>query len=290
MLNSEIKKQDAYFSAVKIETSKVKLWIFIRIALAIYFCGFVNYKITNYIIELLFKNSLFDQIAQYFLHACFSFLAILILFPRKLRGELYVKERREFRFGVLLAIGFPLCLIIPTAGLHLYFGANLSLVLPSIVNIISITLLSIAAALEEELVCRFLLFDRLSRVLGVAISVVIQLIFFVVLHYSQPHMSLSRQIMLSVTSLLLVALYRRTRSLLVVMAMHFSYDFFLTIFFGGFLGYTHFVGFVSNTLLGEKYSNYLKLVTATLFIGYLIITTKSAGNKDGNNVHNITQV
>jgi len=56
--------------------------------------------------------------------------------------------------------------------------------------------------------------------------------------------------------------------------MHFSYDFFLTLIFGGFLMKTHFVGFVGSALLGEKYSNYIKLAMAIALIGYLLISSR----------------
>ncbi len=57
-----------------------RLGIFARILVAIYFCGFVNYKITNGIVEQFFKNSFFEDAAQSSIHTLLSFFAILLLF------------------------------------------------------------------------------------------------------------------------------------------------------------------------------------------------------------------
>lgn len=251
-----------------------RLWIFARILAAIYFCGFINYKITNGIVEQVFKNSFFEDAAQSSIHTLLSFFAILLLFPLKLKEELFRYEKNTFRFGILIAVGFPLCIFLPNIILNVYFGANFSLFTPSIENIISLTFLSLAASIEEEVVCRFVLFERLSKVLGVSISFCIQLFFFVALHATGHGVSREKFILLFIASFLLVALYKRTRSLFIVILMHFSYDFFLTLIFGGFLMKTHFVGFVGIALLGEKYSNYIKISMAIVLIGYLLISNK----------------
>ncbi|MFZ6654754.1 lysostaphin resistance A-like protein [Undibacterium sp. TJN19] len=281
MVNTESEeKQSNFFLQLKFEKHKNRIRIFTKILLAIYFCGFVNYKITNGVIFLISKNGFFEETLRAFLHACLAFLVIFFLFPKKLPEELLRRKKNGFRFGMKVAVGFPLCLFLPSAALNLYYGANLSLFIPSTANVISLVLLSLSAAIEEEVVCRFLLFERLSQVFGIVISFAVQLFFFVILHMTEHGMSLTKFILLSITSLLFVVLYKRTQSLLVVMTMHFSYDFFLMLIFGGFLGDTHFVGFIGNALLGEMYSNYIKLVLVIMFIGYLIISNRRINNEE----------
>ena len=108
-------------------------------------------------------------------------------------------------------------------------------------------LLLLAAAMQEELVFRGMIFRLLERTLGSWIAVTLSALAFGVLHLTNPGATLVSTLAITLTAgVIMAAIYLLTRSLWWVIGLHLGWNFFEGPVFGAQIsGHTAYGGFFS---------------------------------------------
>lgn len=115
-------------------------------------------------------------------------------------------------------------------------------------------LLLLAAAIQEELVFRGMIFRLLERALGSWIALIISALAFGILHSMNPGATLVSTLAVTLTSgVVMVAIYLLTRNLWWVIGLHLGWNFFEGPFFGAQIsGHAAYGGFFSASITGQE--------------------------------------
>jgi membrane protease YdiL (CAAX protease family) len=115
-------------------------------------------------------------------------------------------------------------------------------------------LLLLAAAIQEELVFRGMIFRLLERALGSWIAVILSALAFGALHILNPGATLVSTLAITLTAgVIMAAIYLLTRSLWWVIGLHLGWNFFEGPVFGAQVsGHSVYGGFFSASLTGPQ--------------------------------------
>lgn len=106
------------------------------------------------------------------------------------------------------------------------------------------------AAVSEELLCRYLVLDRLGRAIGSPAAFVLQILLFIYLHMFGAPLTLRSMTHIALGATLIGAFYLWTRSLRGAMTLHFCFDVLVGLLFGSSLdGLT-----IYPVIVGDNYS------------------------------------
>lgn len=199
----------------------------VRAFLALYLLGNITYPLSRWLwLDVVRLGPLHAELGASLLGSTLDILAVLIVFPRRLG---FTGAWRHILVGIAIAAGLIGAMVI---------GHLLGMVRWTPHELrgqqwIYLIGFSVRAAVSEELVCRYLVLDRLGRVIGTPAAFLLQILLFVYLHMFGPPISKGTAVWLVIGAVLFGCLYLWRRSLLAVMALHFTYDLLVRLLFGG---------------------------------------------------------
>lgn len=205
-----------------------------RVLLGLYLIGHVTYRLSLWLcLNILQIPPIHAPLGASVLTSLMDLSVVYLLFGRVLLGRLTSGRtcRCAVPLGVLMAIGLVASMIL---------GATFGAVrwIPHDTRDVQWFYLvgfSFHAAVSEELLCRFLVLDRLGQVIGRAPAFVLQILLFVYLHMFGPPLDLRAALHLALGALMIGSFYLWSRSLLGAMALHLAYDVLVSLAFGGSL-------------------------------------------------------
>ncbi|WP_343633476.1 type II CAAX endopeptidase family protein [Roseateles sp.] len=222
----------------------------VRVFLALYLLGNITYPLSRWLwLEVFRLGPLHAELGASFFESALDILAVLLVFPRRLG---FAGSRKHMLVGVAIAAGLTGAMVI---------GHLLGMVRWTPHQLrgqqwIYLIGFSVRAAVSEELVCRYLVLDRLGRVIGTPAAFLLQILLFVYLHMFGPPISKGTAVWLVIGAVLFGSLYLWRRSLLAVMALHFTYDLLVRLSFGsmmdGLIVYPLIVGDNFSKLYGDR--------------------------------------
>jgi membrane protease YdiL (CAAX protease family) len=156
-----------------------------------------------------------------------------LLFGRVLMVRLAAcrPDRRPVPLGVLVAIGIVASMILGA----MFGGVQWTPHDTRDVQWVSLLGYAFHVAVSEELLCRFLVQDRLGRVIGRAAAFALQILLFVYLHRLGSPLDLRAAVHLVLGAVMIGSFYLWGRSLLGAMALHLAYDVLVSLAFGASL-------------------------------------------------------
>lgn len=237
-----------------------------RVLLGLYLVGNVTYRLSQNICQdVLHLNpiheSLVASLLTSFLDLSVTFVIFQSAFLARIKGGR--GWRKSVRLGVLVGAGIVASMLL---------GSTFGLIRWSSHSIGSLQWIyligfSAHAALSEELLCRFLVLDRLGLVIGRVASFLLQILLFVYLHMFGPPLDLRAASHLALGAILLGSFYLWSGSLLGAMALHLTYDVLVSITFGGSLDGLAIRPFV----VGDNFSLLHSHQASTIFMSGLSI-------------------
>lgn len=131
----------------------------------------------------------------------------------------------------------------------------------------------------EELLCRFIILEKYSTLKSKNISIIISSLFFALLHFANPGITLLAFLNLFLFGIILSLVYFKTRDILLLSFIHFGWNYTTGCFIGSnvsgmkFQSFYSYIGGSSNLLDGGKFG--IEGSPITLFGLILIITIYS---------------
>ena len=233
---------------------KWKLAALARTLLGLYLVGNVTYRSSLWFwCEILRLNPIHAPLAGSALKSVLDLLIMSLLFGRAFFGALegYGDRWRAMSKGALTAVGLVAAMLLGTAcGEFTWHAFQMRWL-----QWIYLLGFSWYAAIAEEIVCRFLVLDRLGEVIGRIAAFLLQILVFVYLHMFGPRLNAQIAIHLACGAVLIGAFYLWSRSLLGAMTLHFTYDLLVTPLFGGSLDGLAIYPLVSGDNFSNTYSH-----------------------------------
>lgn len=203
-----------------------------RVVLGLYLLGNITYPLSKWLWSRFGQfGPLHAELGATVLQAAIDLAALLVLFARDLaisrvhRGD----ACRSIFVGVGIAAGLVAVMVAGYA-----FGiASWHLHEPRALQWIYLIGFSAHAAISEELMCRYLVLDRLGRIIGTPPAFLLQILLFIYLHMFGPPIGLMTLTWLAAGATLFGSFHLWRRSLPGVMALHFTYDLLAGLTFGG---------------------------------------------------------
>ncbi|WP_431265991.1 CPBP family intramembrane glutamic endopeptidase [Roseateles chitinivorans] len=227
-----------------------KLSALARALVGLYLVGNVTYRSSQWFWEVVIGlNTIHVPLAASILKSILDLLIMSVLFGPAFFGVLQGHRGRwhAVSLGALIAIGIVMAMLLGTACGQITWSALHMRGL----QWIYLLGFSCYAAVAEELICRFLVLDRLGQVVGTVAAFLLQVLIFVYLHMFGPRLNAQTASHLAFGAVLIGAFYLWSESLLGAMALHLTYDLLVIPLFGGTLDDLAIYPIVS----GDNYAN-----------------------------------
>ncbi|OWQ47045.1 hypothetical protein CDL60_11670 [Roseateles noduli] len=205
-----------------------------RVLLGLYLIGNVTYRSSQSICqEVLHLNPIHEPLVASLLTSFLDVLVAFVIFRPALLTRITGGPdwRKSALLGVFVGAGIVASMLLGSAFGLLRWSSH------SINSLQWIYLIGFSthAAISEELLCRFLVLDRLGLVIGRVASFLLQILLFVYLHMFGPPLDLRAASHLAFGAVLIGSFYLWSGSLLGAMALHLTYDVLVSLTFGGSL-------------------------------------------------------
>ena len=237
-----------------------------RALLGLYLLGNVTYALSLWVCEdVLHLNPIHATLSASLLKSLLDLSVVCLIFGQTFLGRLTGSSAawRSVRLGALIAIGIVTSMLLGAMfGLVTWRGHGIGSL-----QWIYLIGFSAHAAISEELLCRFLVLDRLGLVIGRVASFLLQILIFVYLHMFGPPLDLRAASHLALGAILLGSFYLWSGSLLGAMALHLTYDVLVSITFGESLDGLAIRPFV----VGDNFSLLHSHQASTIFMSGLSI-------------------
>ncbi|ANH66732.1 CPBP family intramembrane glutamic endopeptidase [Mitsuaria sp. 7] len=205
-----------------------------RVLLGLYLLGNVTYRLSLWVcLDLLHVPPLHALLGASVLTAVLDLVVVHLLFGRGLVVRLAGcrPDRRPVQLGVLMAIGLVASMVLGA----MFGGVQWTPQDTRHVQWVYLIGCSFHAAVSEELLCRFLVLDRLGQIVGRAPAFVLQILLFVYLHLFGPPLDLRAASHLALGAVMIGSFYLWSRSLLGAIALHLAYNVLVSLTFGASL-------------------------------------------------------
>ncbi|RZI62570.1 MAG: CPBP family intramembrane metalloprotease [Rubrivivax sp.] len=233
---------------------KQKLSALARALLGLYLVGNVTYRSSQWLWEAVIGfNPIHVPLAASILKSILDLLIMSILFGDAFFKVLQGRRSRSHAvsLGALIAIGLITAMLLGTACGQITWSASHM----RGIQWVYLFGFSCYAAVAEELICRFLVLDRLGEVVGKAAAFLLQILVFVYLHMFGPRLDAQTASHLAFGAILIGAFYLWSGSLLGAMALHLTYDLLVIPLFGGTLDGLAIYPIVSGDNFSNSYSH-----------------------------------
>lgn len=205
-----------------------------RVLLGLYLLGNVTCRLSLWVcLNILQIPPMHAPLGASVLTSLLDLSVAYLLFGRVLLVRLAScrADRRPVPLGVLTAIGIVASMILGA----MFGGVQWIPHGTREVQWIYLLGFSLHAAVSEELLCRFLVLDRLGQVVGRVPAFALQILLFVTLHTLASPLDLRAASHLALGAVLIGSFYLWSRSLLGAMALHMAHDVLVSLAFGASL-------------------------------------------------------
>ena len=123
-----------FYKNLNILSIKKSLFLLLRLIIVVYFCGFVNFRIANKIVQVIGSESSFGDALTHLIHTLLSLAAVILFFPRSLAKVIFVERNKNTQIGWYIAIFFPFLLTATKSFMYLWSGSSWQFFVPSLTS------------------------------------------------------------------------------------------------------------------------------------------------------------
>ena len=250
--------------------AKRRLFLLARVVFIMCVLGNLNFQLSRAICRVVLSDAQFLAHAVVFgncIRACLDACLIGVIFRRSLFNQLKWRGS-QILFASLLALSIVGVQIVAT----LQFPASISSFHLAAIQYFYILAFSLSAAVSEELLCRFVLLGEGAKIGGPIVALLFQTFLFTYIHIASISSGATSLSLIAAGGMLIGSVYLLTNSLLCVIVLHFAYDIFIIIVFGGILDGMQ----VFPMLVGDNFGRHASINAAVIFqstLGALIVLT-----------------